>query len=127
MHLLKALRGPGQSIATLTTNGRTSIHLPASALSLITEVVEHLAAGRAVAVVGADEEVSPREAAELLGVSRPVASRLFDKGCFPSRRVGTHRRAAVREVLAYRDRQWAARRDALDELAAEGQRLDFGY
>ena len=74
-----------------------------------------------------EEEISPREVAELLGVSRPFASRLFDEGQIPSRRVGTHRRAFVKDVLAYRERQHAAGLAALDELAAEGQRLNLGY
>lgn len=125
--LLEALRGPKHPVTARITVGRKPLELPASALELMTEVVEHLAAGRAVAVLGADEEISPREAAELLAVSRPFAARLFDEGCIPSRRVGTHRRALVRDVIAYRDQQQAARRAALDELAAEGQRLGLGY
>jgi excisionase family DNA binding protein len=125
--LLEALRGPEHPITARITIGRKPLEVPTSALELMTEVVEHLAAGRAVAVLGADEEISPREAAELLAVSRPFAARLFDEGRIPSRRVGTHRRALVRDVLAYRDNQQAARRAALDELAAEGQRLSLGY
>ena len=107
--------------------GMKPMSLPAPALSLVTEVVEHLAAGRSVTVLSGEEEVSPREAAELLGVSRPFATRLFDEGKIPGRRVGTHRRARVRDVLAYKERQHAARLAALDELAAESQRLGLGY
>jgi excisionase family DNA binding protein len=125
--LLDALRASsGPAEATLTV-GRKPLALPTLALDLVAEVVEHLAAGRAVTVMGAEDEISPREAAELLGVSRPFASRLFDEGRIPSRRVGTHRRAYVRDVLAYRNRQHAARRTALEDLAAESQRLDLGY
>lgn len=76
---------------------------------------------------GGEEEISLREAAELLAVSRPFAARLFDDGKIPSRRVGTHRRAFAKDVLAYRDRQHAARLAAMDGLAAEGQRLKFEY
>lgn len=113
--------------AAKITVGKTPLSLPPPALRLVTEMVEHLAAGRPVTVLSGEEEVSPREAAELLGVSRPFAARLFDNGQIPSRRVGTHRRAAMKDVLAYRERQHAARRTALDELAAEGQRLNLGY
>lgn len=125
--LSEALHAPQRGNSAKITLGRKPLDLPASALNLVAEVVEHLAAGRAVTVMGAEDEISPREAAELLGVSRPFASRLFDEGHIPSRRVGTHRRACVRDVLAYRDQQHAARRAALDELAAEGQRLSLGY
>ncbi len=122
--LLEALHS--SSTATITVGGKP-VSLPAFAVGLVTELVEHLAAGRSVTVLSGEEEISPREAAELLGVSRPFASRLFDQKQIPSRRVGTHRRAFVKDVLAYRKRQQAARLSALDELAAEGQRLNLGY
>jgi len=122
--LLEALHN--SSTATITGGGKP-VSLPAFAVGLVTELVEHLAAGRSVTVLSGEEEISPREAAELLGVSRPFASRLFDQKQIPSRRVGTHRRAFVKDVLAYRKRQQAARLSALDELAAEGQRLNLGY
>jgi uncharacterized protein YbjQ (UPF0145 family) len=41
--------------------------------------------------------------------------------------VGTHRRALIRDVVSYREQQYAARRAALNELAAESQRLGLGY
>lgn len=125
--LLDALHGPNHPAkATITVDNRP-ILLPNPALGLVTELLEHLTAGRSVTVLSGEEEISPREAAELLGVSRPFASRLFDEGKIPSRRVGTHRRAFVKDVLAYRERQHDARRAALDELAAESQRLNLGY
>jgi excisionase family DNA binding protein len=124
--LLDALHGPSHPTNATITVGNRPISLPTLALGLVTELVEHLAAGRSVTVLSGEEEISPREAAELLGVSRPFASRLFDEGQIPSRRVGTHRRAFVKDVLAYRERQHAARLAALDELAAEGQRLNLG-
>lgn len=116
----------GSSAAKLTL-GSKPLALPPTALNLVTELVEHLAAGRAVTVLSSEEEISPREAAEILGVSRPFAARLFDERKIPSRRVGTHRRALVRDVQAYKERQQAERLAALDQLAAEGQRLGLGY
>jgi excisionase family DNA binding protein len=125
--LAEALHEPDRQVTARITIGRKPLNVPASALKIMTEIVDHLAAGRAVTVLGADDEVSPREAAEMLGVSRPFAAKLFDENRIQSRRVGSHRRALVRDVLAYRDSQHAARRAALDELAAEGQRLGLGY
>lgn len=125
--LSEALHAPQRGTAAKITLGRKPLDLPSAALDLVAEMVEHLVAGRAVTVMAAEEEISPREAAELLGVSRPFASRLFDEDRIPSRRVGTHRRAFVRDVVSYREQQLAARRAALNELAAEGQRLGLGY
>ena len=121
--LLEALHS---SSTVAITVDKSPVALPTFALGLVTELAEHLAAGRSVTLLSGEEEISPREAAELLGVSRPFASRLFDQGQIPSRRIGTHRRAFVKDVLAYRERQFAARLVALDELAAEGQRLICG-
>lgn len=125
--LLDALHGSTSPARATITVGDRPLTLPSQALGLVTELVEHLAAGRSVTVLSGEEEISPREAAGLLGVSRPFASRLFDEGKIPSRRVGTHRRAFVRDVLSYRTCQHAARASALDKLAAEGQRLNLGY
>ncbi|RYD30901.1 MAG: DNA-binding protein [Verrucomicrobiaceae bacterium] len=99
------------------------VALPARLAELLREALDNVAKGRGIAVIPIEEEVTPQEAAELLNVSRPFASRLFDQGAFPSRRVGTHRRALAADVLAYKDREKAARLKVLDELAAESQRL----
>ena len=72
------------------------------------------------------EEISFQEAAEILKVSRPCAAKLFDEGAIPSRCVGTHRLALTSDVMAYKQREKAARLKVLDELAAEGQRLNMG-
>ncbi len=103
------------------------VSIPVSAFRLLVEAISGMADGKTVAMMPVDEEISPQEAAELLNVSRPYASKLFDEGAFPSRKVGTHRRAYTRDVLAYKQREKDARLKVLDELAAEGQRLDMGY
>lgn len=103
--------------------GDQEIAIPPALAEALNGALRSFAGGRAVAVVSLDEEVSPNEAAQLLGVSRPFAAALFDRGAFPSRRVGTHRRALLRDVLEYKEREKAARLRALEELAAEGQKL----
>jgi excisionase family DNA binding protein len=96
-------------------------------MRMMIAAVARLAEGKAVAMMPVEDEVSPQEAAEILKVSRPYAAKLFDEGAIPSRRVGTHRRALTSDVLAYKQREKAARLKVLDELAAEGQRLNMGY
>ena len=107
------------------TAGEFHLKVPAGTLRVFAEAVQSLAEGQPVTVVSLDEEVSPQEAATLLRVSRPYAARLYDEGSIPSRRVGSHRRALLGDVLRYRDRERAARLKALDELAVEGQRLNL--
>lgn len=110
----------------LQVEGMT-VSVPTGAFRMLVEAVCGMAEGKAVAMIPVDEEVSPQEAAGLLNVSRPFAARLFDEGAIPSRKVGTHRRALTRDVLAYRQREKEARLKVLDELAAEAQQLNMGY
>ncbi len=101
--------------------------VPVGLARMMIEALAQLAEGKAVAMMPVEEEISPQEAAEILKVSRPYAAKLFDEGAIPSRRVGTHRRALTSDVLAYKQREKEARLKVLDELAAEGQRLNMGY
>jgi excisionase family DNA binding protein len=96
-------------------------------MRMMIAAVARLADGEEVAMMPVEEEVSPQEAAEILEVSRPYAAKVFDQGAFPSRRVGTHRRALTADVLAYKQRGKEVRLAVLDELGAEGQRYKMGY
>ncbi len=72
-------------------------------------------------------EVTPQRAAELLNVSRPLLIGLLDAGELPHRKMGSHRRVRVAELLAFKQRDDDARRAALDALTAEGRALGMGY
>ena len=69
--------------------------------------------GKPVAVIDEDAELTTTQAAQLLQVSRQYLARLLDRGAIPSRRVGTHHRIRIGDLLAYR----ARRRDGVRELA----------
>lgn len=120
------VRRPG--LVSLRLDGEDEpILVPASALAFLVEILERMAKGDDVTLLSSTAELTTQEAASLLNVSRPYLIGLLDKGAIPHRKVGTHRRLAAKEVLAYKEREAEARHKALDELAAQAQALEMGY
>ena len=99
------------------------ITVPATAFRLLVAILTEMARGNAVRVIPLHAELTTGEAAELLNVSRPYVVRLLDEGQIPSHKVGTHRRALFKDVMAYREEQCRARSAVLDRMAAIDQEL----
>jgi excisionase family DNA binding protein len=85
----------------------TEISLPSSLLRLVVSAASNLAAGRAVMAIPAEVLLTPTEAAELLGLSRPFVARLLERGDIPSELLpgSRHRRIKLEDVLAFQDRR----------------------
>jgi excisionase family DNA binding protein len=105
----------------------TSVELPGSAFEALRAIVEDLANGRTVVILPHDRLLTTNEAAGVLDVSRQFLVRLLDRGEIPFDRVGTHRRLAVVDVLAYREERDARRRERLDELTRLSEEYEGGY
>ena len=126
---LAALLGKDRAL-TLSVAGdhtRETVELPPSVGALLLEILEDMAAGSAVAVLRRDAELTTQQAADYLNVSRPFLVGLLEAGDVPFRKVGTHRRVRFEDLRRYKLAMDAARRRALDELAADAQELDMGY
>jgi excisionase family DNA binding protein len=103
------------------------IELPATAVALLMDVLEVMAAGRGVTLIPENAELTTVQAAGILNVSRPYLINLLDDGAIPHRRVGKHRRIRMEDVMAYKTRIDQDREAVLDELAREAQEQGHGY
>ncbi len=106
---------------------KQSITIPIAALRLLHGVLDEMARGNAVKLVPIHAELTTSEAAELLNVSRPFLIEQLEKGRIPFRKVGSHRRVAMSDVLEYRQTMDRNRLKALEELSEIDQSLGLGY
>jgi excisionase family DNA binding protein len=126
---LAAHLGDAEGVRLQLKTGKKSeeLILPPSALRLLVGVLTELAQGNAVTLTPLRAELTSQQAADLLNVSRPHLVKLLDEGTIPSRKVGSHRRVLLTDLLAYRKEFEAKRHEALDELVALSQDLGLGY
>jgi excisionase family DNA binding protein len=68
-------------------------------------------------------ELTTQEAADLLNVSRPTLIQLLEEGKIPFRKVGTHRRVGMEQLMKYKRELETNRRAALAELVAYDQEI----
>lgn len=128
---MKGLLSSGTGIHRLTlvseSGDKQILQVPALALRLFGEILSEMAVGHAVRVVAIHAELSTQEAADLLNVSRPTLVKLLDEGVMPHTKAGSHRRVKLTDLLAYQEQRDAASRAAMDEIAAQAQKLRMGY
>ena len=94
------------------------VELPASVFHVLERAAGLMAQGDAVTVVPVGQELTTRQAADLLNVSRQYLVRLLDEGRIAFTRAGSHRRILAKDVLAFNKTRRVERRNALDRLAA---------
>jgi hypothetical protein len=99
------------------------IRLPLRAAALLETALGHLIQGERVAVLAEDQELSPNDAADILGISRPLVVHRMDIGDLPFRYVGKHRRTKLAGVLALKAKMDAQRR-AMEALAADADEYE---
>src|SRR5215472_1065058 len=104
------------------SGGDQVVRLPPQAAALLEAALGHLLRGERVAVLAAGQELSPNDAADILGISRPLVVHRMDLGDLPFRYVGKHRRTKLGDVLALKVRM-DAQRKAMEALAEDAEDL----
>ncbi|MDR0350729.1 MAG: helix-turn-helix domain-containing protein [Coriobacteriales bacterium] len=104
----QSLAKPGDEV-TVPMSRRTAEYLA--------RVTKAKAQGHEVIVTHGLDEVTPAEAALILGISRPQVRKLMEKGLVPFRKVGTHHRIPVAALKAWEESERERREAALDRLA----------
>lgn len=99
-----------------------TVALPPAAADAVEVLLDHLRSGERVAVLTEDQELSPTDASEILGISRPLVVLRMDRGELPFRYVGKHRRASLKDILALKVKL-DMRQKALDALAEDTEDL----
>lgn len=95
---ITALMARGKSLELRVPGSKETIALPALSVRLLMNLLTELAEGNAVALVPVRSELTTRQAAELLGVSRPFLVEQLETGRLPFHKVGTHRRVNIEDV-----------------------------
>ncbi len=103
-------------------NERVSI--PTSLYEALRRIIPLLVRGDAVSLVPVHQEVTTQQAADLLNVSRPHLITLLDRKQIPFTKVGTHRRIRFVDLMRYKLRRDAERRQAINEMTALAE--EFG-
>jgi excisionase family DNA binding protein len=124
--LRSALRG-GSLMFCAPPLGGEKLDVPDAIQEVMRYVVEQIVQGRTVRVAAENEALTTTQAADVLNVSRPHVVKLMKEGKLPYHMVGSHRRAYLEDVRAYKAQQRQRSLEAMQELADLDQELGLGY
>ena len=127
--IMEALDHSRAVAITLTTdNGEhPAVEVPPAALKLIGQLLGAMSEGRSITLMPANREFTTVEAAHFLNVSRPFVIKEIEEGRLQHRMVGTHRRVAFDDLVAYANKMREKQRGALERMADNAHELGLDY
>lgn len=121
------LKNKEKSVRIQIGNSEELIEIPLKAFLFLRSILSNMAEGKSMILLPTDSELSTQQAAEILKVSRPHIIKLLEAGKIAHRKVGSHRRINLEDLLAYEEELKKTRRKNLDILSKEAQDLNLGY
>ena len=103
------------------------VSIPRKALELLFYIVSTMAEGRSISLIPFDSDVSTQQAADMLNVSRPHVVKLLEKGIIPHKKVGSHRRIKIQDLMEYDEKFKKQQKSSLERIAKLGQLMGIGY
>lgn len=100
-----------------------AVPLPAKVVGMIHEILKAMSNGMPVSIIPHEAELTTKQAADLLNVSRPHICTLVDQGKLAAHKVGSHRRIKYADLVAYDREAQKGRFAALAELNREAREL----
>ena len=114
---------PAEIAVLVEGGGEDALVVPRPVVELIAHMLGQLAEGRGVSVIPSYAELTTQQAADMLNVSRPYLIKLLEDGKIPFHLVGRNRRIRFQDLIEYKRRDDAQRRNAADEVADLTQEL----
>jgi excisionase family DNA binding protein len=102
------------------------LEVPPATLRLLSQILALMARQQTFFLYPESSELTTKQAAEVLGVSRPFLIRVLEAGEIPYRKVGRHRRVLLKDVLRHKQTTQVKREAAMDELVKISEEMG-GY
>lgn len=121
-----AMLANGGLFFTKQNGERVTTELPSSVLTALQALLSSMAENEEVLLLNPEAELSPEQAAKILGVSRPIVYHRMDSGRLPFREIGTHRRVRLDDVLKLKEFE-TKRKVFAKALSADTEDLETNY
>ena len=86
-----------------------------------------MAEGKSMKLIPSDADISTQQAADMLNVSRPHVVKLLETGVMPFKKVGSHRRIELKDLIQYEKMLQDSKEKNMSFLAKQAQELNLGY
>ncbi len=116
-----------QSIELMFKESKEMIVLSPKVFDLFCTMLSQISQGKTISILSTDTEISTQQAADYLKVSRPHVVKLLENNEIPYKKVGSHRRILLADLILYENSVKRNRELQLEKLVEQAQDLNLGY